>query len=764
MASLALKVDRECDCSGDFRPEQYFPLWVINERGLEYVRKNMPAACEDLKDMKRHQAMIKFATEASRQPFALNCHLYGLRRHKMDTADNAVLAINARGIEMCDIGVQGERIPLRSLCWSRVTRLSFDRKKLTIIGSDGTKMSLYAQSDSKTRYLLELCRAVHQTLLVMQHLYAGKAPIPQPYQEKSVDRLSTSSNTTSGIASGDAEKDCDSLSSACDHRGQGSTSSKQRDRIRIDSNLELKFERMQQLDSIRQERAASQSSEISENSIERAIERRADLFLDLPHPLIINEQRMLNGIDNRPSSVDSTSSFQPPDLMTRSVPVDVNYNTKFGQRADAAEQLLTGTGGYSSNVGSQLHYTADGLLYRSSSGSRSNSVQHSNEILPELLANTNGFHHSTQNEAHLNAEDAESTLRSTATIITTTAPATSTVGTNTGPIQSSSLHDLRTAGLYQTPLQYVEASAPSVSVKMPVIQSVSIDQVQAQARAQQTRSYSPPSQQQWMQMHMSQMQIRNGNIDPRFDSEFWINPSVSSFIDCAPGPSNGRFTKKTPQPTRIAHPISRVQSMPSHYHNHLNTAYNVRNIPLKDQQITNSLHHAHSLYAPTRPKNPPPYEHPHRLDLDSVQYTPAGLPAEAAGGQPAFPPASATAAHFNQDNFFRDKEEMTEVMSRPLLRQLLHENKNMVSAHHRRPSSSCIDLTSTGADSCQPGGSHVSVYSNGGIRNANGNGYFIDSASLGFTPNGVVQKENTTNGFTMLPPPPSYVQRPSMVM
>ena len=57
---------------------------------------------------------------------------------------------------------------------------------------------------------------------------------------------------------------------------------------------------------------------------------------------------------------------------------------------------------------------------------------------------------------------------------------------------------------------------------------------------------------------------------------------------------------------------------------------------------------------------------------------------------------------------FALQEEMTEVMSRPLLRQLLHENKNMVSAHHRRPSSSCIDLTSTGADSCQPGGSYGS--------------------------------------------------------
>lgn len=78
----------------------------------------MPAATEDLKDMNRVDAMMKFAFEASRSvllryrveallverlsvfnyrsPFALNCHLYGLRRHKMDTVDNAVLGINAK--------------------------------------------------------------------------------------------------------------------------------------------------------------------------------------------------------------------------------------------------------------------------------------------------------------------------------------------------------------------------------------------------------------------------------------------------------------------------------------------------------------------------------------------------------------------------------------------------------------------------------------------------------------------------------------------
>lgn len=187
-----------------FRAEHYFPLWVINERGLEYIRNNLPAACEDIINEGRDKAMEKFMIEAGRSPFALNCHLYGLRRHKMDNTDNAVLGINAKGIEMCDIGESGDRIPLRALHWSRVAKLEFHRKKMTIIGSDGSKMSLYAQTEHKARYLLELCRAVHQTLLVMSHLHATMAPPPKPYLEMSVDGISTSS--TSGIGSGDHDK------------------------------------------------------------------------------------------------------------------------------------------------------------------------------------------------------------------------------------------------------------------------------------------------------------------------------------------------------------------------------------------------------------------------------------------------------------------------------------------------------------------------------------------------------------------------------
>lgn len=335
MAALALITDKGNDYLGYFRAEQYFPLWVINERGLEYIRNNLPAACEDIINEGRYKAMEKFMIEAGRSPFALNCHLYGLRRHKMDNTDNAVLGINAKGIEMCDIGEDGDRIPLRSLTWSRVAKLSFNRKKMTIIGSDGTKMSLYAQTEHKARYLLELCKAVHQTLLVMSHLHATMAPPPKPYLEMSVDGISTSS--TSGIGSGDHDKDSDSLSSACGDRCHGSMSSKLRLRIKMDSNLDVKIEKME-LDHIRQERAASQSSKASDESERSRMELRHQTY----HPAhessgatsstytVTTQQDSTT----RPSSMDNASQTIESGS-SRSI-VDVNFNSKNRERHESS--------------------------------------------------------------------------------------------------------------------------------------------------------------------------------------------------------------------------------------------------------------------------------------------------------------------------------------------------------------------------------------------------------------------------------------------
>uniref|UniRef100_A0A914YNT9 FERM domain-containing protein n=1 Tax=Panagrolaimus superbus TaxID=310955 RepID=A0A914YNT9_9BILA len=180
LATLAVQADEaEYGTPSQFRAEKYFPLWVINLRGLDYVRKNMPKIVKnpEFQVSSAREAKMQFCQEASRSPFALNCHLYGLRRHKADMTDNALIGINDKGIDMWDVGSNGERIPLRSLPWNKMVRLTFDHKKLTIGGVDNSKMSLFAQSDDKARYILNFCKDVHQQLIQINlHFALSKKP------------------------------------------------------------------------------------------------------------------------------------------------------------------------------------------------------------------------------------------------------------------------------------------------------------------------------------------------------------------------------------------------------------------------------------------------------------------------------------------------------------------------------------------------------------------------------------------------------------
>ncbi|CAB3398055.1 unnamed protein product [Caenorhabditis bovis] len=650
MAALALITDKGTEYLGYFRAEHYFPLWVINERGLEYIRNNLRAACEDIINEGKEKAMEKFMIEAGRSPFALNCHLYGLRRHKMDATDNAVLGINAKGIEMCDIGEYGDRIPLRSLQWNKVTRLSFDRKKLTIIGADGTKMSLYAHTESKAKYLLELCRAVHQTLLVMSHLYARMAPPPKPYQEMSVDGTSTSS--TSGIGSGDHDKDSDSLSSAGGERCHGSISSKMRMRIKMDSNLDVKIEKME-LENIRQERAASQSSKASDES-ERS---RNDLKHHTYHPAnessgATTSTQTVTSIDatTRPNSIDNAS--QTIESGSQKSIVDVNFNSK-------PDRPVGGSSGF---LSSDLD------------------TRHS--------------------------------------------------------FQSMSIHDLRS--------QTSHSAAFNTNSQMP--------------------QWSDPSDK---ALTRSDTRIDNSQMWSR---NMLLDASTAASSNC------GRFVKKNSAGSRTTNAINRVHSMPSHYHMYgyyrptqqsmINTyedAYNQQQH--HHHHGPTSLTHAQSLNVPMtnhRMRNPPPYEHP------TMNGGP--LPAETAGGQPSFPPASATPQQLVYDEGFS-----TEKMQKyPLLLKLLKEQRlapmpsNYISSmpsptttfsHQRRPSS-CIDLSG-----CQQM-----------ITPIHRADYFFDSAPIQQNGNGLTYQQQqqqqlplnlakptfvraqTIEGNIHLPPPPPYQQ------
>ncbi|KAK6036537.1 hypothetical protein COOONC_25958 [Cooperia oncophora] len=180
--------------------------------------------------------------------------------------------------------------------------------------------------------------------------------------------------------------------------------------------------------------------------------------------------------------------------------------------------------------------------------------------------------------------------------------------------------------------------------------------------------------------------------EPKIDSDLWGHPSVAvALLDSQITANGGRlFTKKTANGV-----INRVHSMPAHYH----VVNGYHRTTTTDDGPSGSLL---SGFPPPRGKtrDPPPYEraldiqrttttqlNPHlHLQPSVVQSIAVGpMAAEAAGGQPAFPPASAT--QFATHDYFIDEEGLSTERLRdfPMMHRLL--------THQRRPSS-CIDLTS----------------------------------------------------------------------
>ncbi|CAJ0591820.1 unnamed protein product [Cylicocyclus nassatus] len=278
---------------------------------------------------------------------------------------------------MCDIGDDGERIPLRLLPWNKVTGLSFDRKKLTIVGADTTKCASMRRPKAKpgicwncVQPCIRHC-CFSRTKIIKSLLFRSYSTrkaliesrlrqIPPQLRESMKQRLLEN----------------DSLRSSGD-RGQRSVSSKQRVRIKLDSNLNLKIEKMTSVKSVPLVSPAKQVTHVT------------ILTKDIHHQRDQIQAIITSRISTTPSILPMSS-----DLV-----------------------ILEAYG---------IPYQGE-LQYSSSGGSRSDSVQHSNEMLPESMLHS---YHCDQGCAH--SDDADSTLRSCL------------------PQQSSiSLHDLRTADVYR---------------------------------------------------------------------------------------------------------------------------------------------------------------------------------------------------------------------------------------------------------------------------------------------------------------------------
>ncbi|XP_069118982.1 protein expanded-like [Argopecten irradians] len=176
IASFALQADfgnYHPERHGDtyFDPREYFPAWMIQQRGSSYIQKNTPLIHQDLQNLTKSEAKLRFIKEASLSPAAHNLHFYRLRKRKTDKRWNAWLGICARGIEIYE-ELEGHLKDLIStFLWPDIGKLYFDKKKFEVrwVGNPaGRKFTYYTDCDNTSKYLLYICRTTHMFQMAIQ--------------------------------------------------------------------------------------------------------------------------------------------------------------------------------------------------------------------------------------------------------------------------------------------------------------------------------------------------------------------------------------------------------------------------------------------------------------------------------------------------------------------------------------------------------------------------------------------------------------------
>ncbi|KAH9492923.1 FERM domain-containing protein 6 [Bulinus truncatus] len=184
LAGYALQADfgnyiAEKHGNGYFDPAVYFPLWMLERYGVDYLASNLPTIHKDLHNMTRNDAELRYIRYASTQPGAHNLHFYPVKKRKSDKTLNTWLAICAKGVEVYEDDA-GYKNHISTFLWRDIGKLYFDKKKFeirSVQSAGGRRYLYYTDCDIKSKYLLSICRGTHifqmaiqPKLMEIQHL------------------------------------------------------------------------------------------------------------------------------------------------------------------------------------------------------------------------------------------------------------------------------------------------------------------------------------------------------------------------------------------------------------------------------------------------------------------------------------------------------------------------------------------------------------------------------------------------------------------
>jgi len=131
LASLALVVDfgaydNKVHVGEYFDVKLYFPVWIINQLGAEYIYKNMPILHKQQSLHTSINAQGMFCSELSNEEYPFNLHLYHVFKTKDEMCGSIVLGIAPKGILVFNLRNFDEVSLISTFSWSSVSRINAD--------------------------------------------------------------------------------------------------------------------------------------------------------------------------------------------------------------------------------------------------------------------------------------------------------------------------------------------------------------------------------------------------------------------------------------------------------------------------------------------------------------------------------------------------------------------------------------------------------------------------------------------------------------
>nr|XP_038952861.1 FERM domain-containing protein 1 [Rattus norvegicus] len=129
-----------------FEPHAYFPQWIINKRGIDYILRHVPAMHREQQGLTAKEAIRRFIRDAC-QLEDVPAHFFRMYKEKKEDESTVLLGLTLKGVTI----YQGKKLEIQPE---------------GLLATQ--KLLLYTGHAWRSRYLLQLLRSTHQLHLSLK--------------------------------------------------------------------------------------------------------------------------------------------------------------------------------------------------------------------------------------------------------------------------------------------------------------------------------------------------------------------------------------------------------------------------------------------------------------------------------------------------------------------------------------------------------------------------------------------------------------------